>query len=523
MDRMKLRCFPRPPRLCRLAAGLCLAGTPLLGLGCASPLLSTSPVLARAANEEVELQVPDAKAKAEPVVQTLPDPVERPPSTREPIPTQSQPAHADAHKPVPISLDTVLRLAQDQNHQVNIARERVVEAFAAKNVADKGWLPDIYIGTSYYRHEGGIQNEDGTVIHSSFGSLFGGVEINSQFDIREYAFHKVNAERQTWQQRAELSRITSENLLDAVNAYVDLLAAYQGAAVIQATDPEMNRLLKMTTDLASPEIEPAYQAEVHRIKAEIANREEMVLRLRQQGDAAKAKLAYLLGLRPDCCLVPVDNRLGVLHLVDANISTCDLVAQALTSGPGVREMEGLLNLIQQSIEKAKGPAQYMPIVGVRMAEGIFGAGPGDSSDWDNRWDMVLQARWNLTEWCTAHDRAKVSLARYNQAQLSYQDLRGKLSAGVEEAQSAITSGQQQMQKAEEQIKQSREAVRLSMERYKEIAQRRSPTDPLLAIRSQMGAQLGYLAAIRDYDKAQLRLLILTGQVSGTPDGHCPGH
>jgi outer membrane protein TolC len=485
--------------------------------------LTTPPVLARAAGGEGELPLQAPKTESAPVVQTLQDPVQQTPSREEPAPTKQQPAHADPHAPVPISLDTVLRLAQDENRQVNIARERVVEAFAEKNVADKGWLPDIFIGTSYYRHEGGIQNEDGTVIHSSFGSVFGGVEISSQFDIREYAFHKVNAERQTWQQRAELSRITSENLLEAANAYVDLLAAYQGAAVIRATDPQMNKLLKMTSDLAAPQVEPAYQAEVHRIKAEIANREETVLRLRQQGDAAKAKLAYLLGISPDCCLVPVDNRLGILHLVDAAIPTCDLVAQALSSGPGIREMEGLLNLIQQSIEKARGPSKYMPILGVRMAEGIFGAGPGDSSDWDNRWDMVLQARWNLTEWCTAHDRAKVSLARYNQAQLSYQDLRGKLSAGVEEAQSATVSGQQQMQKAEEQIRESKAAVRLSMERYKEIAQRRSPTDPLLAIRTQMGAQLGYLAAIRDYDKAQLRLLILTGQVSGTPDGHCPAH
>src|SRR5262249_17277463 len=98
-----------------------------------------------------------------------------------------------------------------------------------------------------------------------------------------------------------------------------------------------------------------------------------------------------------------------------------------------------------------------------------------------------------------------------------------LSAGVEDAQSASLSGQQQMRKAEEQIKEAREAVRLSMERYKEVTQRRAPTDPLLAIRTQMGAQLGYLGAIRDYDKAQLRLLILTGQVSATPDGYCPGH
>jgi outer membrane protein TolC len=528
---------------------------PLVGLACSSPSLTATPSVARAANPEGDKPAGEVQARSQTAVQSLPDPrneqpvqtgqaqaepvaenppvqtgqaqaepvVEKLPVPEEQAPAKQEPAKPDAHKPVPVSLDTVLRLAQDQNSQINIARERVVEAFAESDVAAKQWLPDLYIGTSYYRHEGAIQQEDGSVIHSSFGSLFGGVEISSQFDIREYAFHKVNAERKTWQQRAELSRITSDNLVDAANAYIDLLASYQGAAVIRSTDDEMDQLLKMTKDLADPKIAPAYQAEVHRIQAEIANRKEMILRLRQQGDAAKAKLAYLLGLSPDCCLVPVDNRLGILHLADATIPTCDLVAQALTTGPGIREMQGLLNLIQQSIEKAKGPSKYMPIIGLRMAEGIFGGGPGDSSDWDNRWDMVLQARWNLTELCTARDRARVSQARYNQAQLSYQDLRGKLSAGVEEAQSAILSGQQQLRQGEEQIKQAKEAVRLSMERYKEIAQGRSPSDPLLAIRSQTGAQLSYLGAIRDFDKAQIRLLILTGQVTDGGDGHCHGH
>jgi outer membrane protein TolC len=518
MFRVHLRRFPRLPRFCRLATAMCVAGLLLVGLGCSSDAQTTRPVVVRAASGEGDM--PAEAVRTAPVVETLPDPVEQAPAKQ--APAQQVPAKADPHAPVPISLDTVLRLAQDQNHQVNLARERVSEAFAAKDVADKQWLPDLWVGTSYYRHEGGIQNEDGTLTHSSFGSMFDGVEIDTNFDIREYAYHKVDAERKTWQQRTELSRITSDNLLEAANAYIDLLASYQGAAVVRDTDKMMNELLRLTTGLA--EVEPAYGAEVHRIKAEIANREEMILRLNQQGDAAKAKLAYLLGLSPDCCLVPVDNRLGILHLVNALVPACDLVAQALTSGPGIREMEGLLNLIQESIEKAKGPSKYMPVLGVRMAEGLFGAGPGARSDWDNRWDLGLQVRWNLTECVTAHDRARVSQARYNQAQLSYQDLRGKLAAGVEEAQSAIQAGEKELHQGEEQIKEAKEAARSSLDRYKQVKlAQKSPTDPFLAIRTQTGAQLGYLGIIRDYDKAQLRLMILTGQVSATPDGRCPGH
>src|SRR5262249_21938740 len=59
-------------------------------------------------------------------------------------------------KVLPISLDTVLRLAQDRNGQMAIARQRLEEAFAQQDVAAKKCIPDLTVGTAYYRHEGGI-------------------------------------------------------------------------------------------------------------------------------------------------------------------------------------------------------------------------------------------------------------------------------------------------------------------------------------------------------------------------------
>src|SRR5206468_11640310 len=123
-------------------------------------------------------------------------------------------------RPLPISLDTVLRLAEEQNGQIALARERVREATAEKHL--KQWLPDLYVGTAYYRHEGGIQNEDGTLTRSSFGAMFGGMEVRGRFDLREAVFQRVDAERKVWQQKGELSKLSSENLLDAANTYVDL-------------------------------------------------------------------------------------------------------------------------------------------------------------------------------------------------------------------------------------------------------------------------------------------------------------
>jgi outer membrane protein TolC len=510
MNRARLLYLARLASLRRLAAGLWGAGLPLWGLSCAQMAASApppEPAVVRAASAEGQATLPDKLPAKPETLEVAPRPAA----------AEAEPVHA-----VPISLDTVLRLAQDQNSKINVAREQVREAFAEKAVAANKWLPDLYIGTSYYRHEGGIQNEDGTVIHSSFGSLFGGVEINGQLDLRDFAFQKVNAERKVWQQRGELSRITSETLLDAAGTYIDLLSAYQSEAIIRSADPDLRKLLKDAMNLA--ETEPGTRIEVGRIKAEIAGRKQLVRKFQDQAAAAKAKLAYQLGMNPECDLIPVDRRLVALNLVDASPPTGDLVALALTQGPGVREMEGLLSLIQQSMEKANGLGRFIPVVGLRMAEGAFGAGPGERSDWDNRWDMALQVRWNLTELATARDRQQVAQAKLNQLHLSYQDLRGKLTAGVQEAQGAILGGREQLREGEDEIRLTRDTVKLAQDRLKDLpAERKSPGEVLLSLRGQMGAQLNYLNILRDYDKAELRLMVLLGQATDSAGHPCGTH
>jgi outer membrane protein TolC len=413
---------------------------------------------------------------------------------------------------VPIDLDTVLRMAEEQNAQVALARERVSEAYAQKDVAGLAWLPDLFVGTGFWRHEGGIQNEDGTLTHSSTGALFTGTEINAQLNLRKIAFEQVNAERNAWQQKGELSRITSETLLEASETYIDLLSAYEGRELAKAAVKEIEDLLKRAKELAA--VEKAAEIEVVRLRAELLGRQQTIRKLREQARAASAKLVYLLGLNPCVELVPIDGRLVRLQLVDATPPTSTLVDTALTNGPGVREMEGLLAVIQDAINRSQGAGQYLPTVEVRMAEGAFGAGPGDRLDWDNRWDLCLQARWNLTEFLTARDRRRVADSKLQQVHLAYQDLRGKLTAGVQAAREEVLSGSDQLPMLDEQIKEAAEAQKLSDDRLKNRIAGSSYGEVLLSLQSKNLAQLNRLNALRAYDKAQVRLMILLGPVNG---------
>src|SRR5262249_54874302 len=146
------------------------------------------------------------------------------------------------------------------------------------------------------------------------------------------------------------------------------------------------------------------EGQLEAIRAQAAGRQQALTQLRQQGDAAAAKLANVLGLPPDVQLVPIDTALRPVALADAGQPTEALVAQALQAGPGVRELERMLEVIQSGIERSGGASRLLPALEVRALEGGFGAGPGASLDWDNRFNLGVQFRWSLSDRCTAHER-----------------------------------------------------------------------------------------------------------------------
>jgi outer membrane protein TolC len=412
-------------------------------------------------------------------------------------------------KDVPLTLDTILRLAESHNARVGLARARVAEACAANCLASKNWLPNLYVGTTYYRHEGGISLEDGTLLHSSFGVLFGGIDINSKLDIRELTYQRIVAERSFWQEKAELSQVTYETLVDATATYIDMVSARTAELIALDIEKELQNLLPQTEKLA--EAEPAARVVAARVRAFLAGLKQVVVHSREDFARASAKLTYLLGLDPCSTLVPLDEKLVALDLVDANVPCCQLVSQVWASGPGVHELERILALAHEAVEKSNGPGHFLPVFETRMLEGGYGTGPGDSLSWDNRWDFGVQVRWNLTDLLTRSERQRIIHAKAAQAHFANDDLKSKLAASVEEARESILFGQQKIELDKDYVEKAREVNRLANQRMMNMYGQAGVHDEVLLSLENLGvAQRSYVNALRDYDKAELRLLILLG-------------
>ena len=115
--------------------------------------------------------------------------------------TAAAPPSAKDGKPIPISLDTVLRLAQDQNGQVRLARMKLDDAASDREWASKTWVPDLALGMGSYRHDGGIQDFQGNMVRSDYSSIQAGLEVSGKYDAKEMLYRRVEAERKLWQQR----------------------------------------------------------------------------------------------------------------------------------------------------------------------------------------------------------------------------------------------------------------------------------------------------------------------------------
>jgi outer membrane protein TolC len=119
-------------------------------------------------------------------------------------------------------------------------------------------------------------------------------------------------------------------------------------------------------------------------------------------------------------------------------------------------------------------------------------------------------------------RRELASAEQAQAHFAYDDLKAKLAAGVQEALETILGSSEQIRHGTNRVTNALEARKLSQDRLFDNIPGSSYTEVLLGVQALTLAQIKYVAAIRDYDKAQLRLLILTGSCHGPAPSLHPG-
>ena len=329
------------------------------------------------------------------------------PDTLPPPRTLAPPA--DGYRP--IDLPTALRLAGVANPEIQIARQRVVEAVALRQLAAAQFLPTINLGGDFDHHLGPLQQSNGTILKVDRDSLYvglGAAAVSSGTVMVPGVVWSANVSdvwygalvsRQLVRQRGfESEAIRNAMLLQVATAYLELLrGAGRHAIAVQVRDDaaEVARVTKNFADTGQ-----GRQADADRAATELQGRNSDVIQALNDVQIASARLCQLLSLDPSQSLEPMERQVIPSGLVPEPIPLPELLAIALTQRPELRQQQAAVRAAMLQLQHAK-VLPFSPQVLIGYSAGTFGGGSNliapepRFGDFADREDFDVVFFWSL--------------------------------------------------------------------------------------------------------------------------------
>lgn len=424
----------------------------------------------------------------------------------------------------PITLLAVLEAVDRENPNVNLARMRVEEAYAQWDRADALWLPSLRAGLNYNKHEGRIQDVLGNNVETSRGAFYSGLGANAvgagspavpgvyaNFHLSDAVFQPRIASEVTAAREANAEAVTNDYLLQAAQAYLELLRATQELEIAREIRELAARLTGVTESYAKTG--QGLAADHDRAATELALRTNDVVRAEEGVQVASARLAQLLSLDPTLPLAPQEPAVVPLELLPSEDAVQGLVALGLGNRPEVRESDALVGEAIRRLQRERF-APLLPSVLLGVSYGGFGAGRGGDIDaYSDRFDADAALWWELRNLGLGERGAKNQMqAQIDQAQLRQVATLDQIAREVVEAHAQVQNRRRQIEVAENAVKVARSSYDRNLER---IANAQGlPLEVLQSIQALGQAQREYLRVVTDYNLAQFALQRALGWPSG---------
>src|SRR5947207_11962631 len=276
----------------------------------------------------------------------------------------------------PIDLPTALRLANAQNLDIQIARERLKEAKANHESAVELFFPWVAPGAVYRRHENRIQDVVGNIIDADKQSYPVGGAITAQMDLGDAVYKTLAAKQLVHAAGHALESQRQDSTLAAAQGYYDLAKAKAIVDVVKEALSISQDYQNQLHDAVAAGI--AFKGDELRVQTQTERYQIALRQALEHQRVSAARLAQILHLDSSVELVPQDTDLVPLALVETNAPLDSLVQQALSSRPEVKQSQALV----AAAREAKNGAVYGPLipsVGAQAFGGGLGGGKNDST------------------------------------------------------------------------------------------------------------------------------------------------
>ncbi len=427
-----------------------------------------------------------------------------------------------------IDLCSALKLAGVYNPEILLARERITEADAARQLAAAQILPNLNLGTNYDHHQGTLQQSTGKIIHTNRDALYlglgagavaagtvsiPGVQWNG--NVSEGIFAAL-VTRQVVRQRAmESEAVRNDVLLRVVTAYLELLRATGRRAVAAQTRADAAEMARVTANFAKTG--QGKQSDADRAAAELQLVNDALLQADAEIEVASARLAQLLSLDPSVRLHPTDGWAVPSPIVPDPIPVGELIAIAVTQRPELSARQAAIRAAFLELQAAK-VLPFSPNMLVGYSNGSFGGGSnlvtqtGQArfGNFDDRQDVDVMMYWTVRN-LGLGNLALVRLARSN---LRQDELRSVIVLDRVRAEVAAAYARSHARYAA--IGTGERAVEAGRKAFQEDLFRTRngqglPIELLDSLRLLGRSRLAFLDAIIDYNRAQFELYVALGQ------------
>ena len=426
----------------------------------------------------------------------------------------------------PIDLDTALRLAGVQNPELNVARQRVLEAVAVRQLAAARFLPSINPGMNYDTHSGNLQQSNGNILSvnrsavyvgaGSFAVAAGTVNIPGVFlggNTAVVIFNYLESRQLVRQREFDNIAVRNQVFLKVALAFSELLRSEGRRAVALQAREEAQAIAKLTADYAVTG--QGRYADANRAATDLQRREAYLKQVESELLTSSARLCQLLNLDPSIRLHPTDAYVVPHPLVPDPIPVGELIVLGLLRRPELAAqrasvIQGLL-LLDEAKALPFSPTIYLGYSaggfggGSNLVRPIFG-GFGGRSDFDAMTYWTIQ---NLGVGNVAMIRganANLQVRRFEQIEML-----NRVRAEVAEAYAKTHARYAQIETNESAIKSGLLSFTQDLDRIRYRSRDVLPIELLNSFQLMANARIDYIDAIVDYNRAQFELYVALGQ------------
>lgn len=428
----------------------------------------------------------------------------------------------------PIDLPGALRLAGANDLDIAIARERVAQALAELQQARVQWLPSIYIGPNWIRHDGQVQTVQGQVQTISKSSLFlggtaaagssvsgpvpagGPAQVSGLTSILRFSdaiFEPLAASQVVEARRAVIQAATNDALLGVAEAYLDLQQAAGRLAIAREAATNAETLATLTSSYTRTGA--GLEADLRRAVTERDRQRRNVELAVEELEVASAELVRRTRLNPRVVVAPVEPPETVLRLVPEGCPIDELITTGLRCRPELAEAQALVQATLTRLKQAK-LRPLVPSLALRYSGGGFGGGPnGFFGDFNGRSDVDVNLYWEVQNLGLA-DRAiaKQRAAQDRAANLEMMKIQDRVASEVVRAEKGRIAAARQMAEAGRALPEALASLALNLTNIRRGAGLPGATRPievLQPVQALAQARTDYLDSVLAYNRAQFRL------------------